>query len=505
MEKVGQIFDVTKCLVFGNSLALSEVDHPHLQKSTVGLIILGCPYGTTSFMHHSLSLLLQNLEIECGYLKSINNPLSAYNILKYCLNTKGTYLARVCTPALLCDHTVSFDRCIDHIIASWADINFLPELSSDIRSLPYGLNIPKLGGISIPAWTNSFSSALQLSHNLKSNHFNWCITHGESYLNDYAQTCKLFMPNFNFHNNTAIPSQKDNTLSYYNRLTLAIREKLKGEKNLLSYFICMGRDPSCMPLWMGWLKFKNFFKYYDFSNSSFQHSLRLRLLIHKFVAWNVECSCRNNGNLKVVNSDSEYSLKKFSNMFHCLSCDSTAAIIKIRHDKLSSVIQNFVLRFCDGAVSQIEEKYHCRFNGEKKAVDVTITLRDITYYIDVSIFNPGCKSHVRLKDESCLDLMKAQEVKKRLQYQDVFLDGNPNLIPFIIDTAGNLGPEASKFIAVLRRHRNKHIMDSKFEKAFLTAISICLGNGLSATNEAFFEILEQKIGCLDTQNISILV
>ena len=101
--------------------------------------------------------------------------------------------------------------------------------------------------------------------------------------------------------------------------------------------------------------------------------------------------------------------------------------------------------------------------------------------------------------------MKAQEVKRRLQYQDVFLDGNPNLIPFIIDTAGNLGPEASKFITVLRRHRNKHIMDSKFEKAFLTAISICLGNGLSATNEAFFEILEEKIGCLDTQNISIFV
>ena len=95
-------------------------------------------------MHRFLTLLLQNLETECGYLKSISNPLSAYSILKYCLNTKGTYSARVCTPALLCDHTVSFDRCIDHIIASWADINFLPELSSDIRSLPYGLNILQL-------------------------------------------------------------------------------------------------------------------------------------------------------------------------------------------------------------------------------------------------------------------------------------------------------------------------------------------------------------------------
>ena len=152
--------------------------------------------------------MLENLQIECNYLKSINNPLSAYNILKYCLNTKGTYLARVCYPALLCNHTESFDRCIDHIIASWVDLNSLPALSSDIRSLPYGLNIPKLGGISIPAWTNSFTSALQLSQTLKSKHFNWCINHGDSFLNDYEQTCKIYMPNFSFHNKTTPHSKR---------------------------------------------------------------------------------------------------------------------------------------------------------------------------------------------------------------------------------------------------------------------------------------------------------
>ncbi len=55
---------------------------------------------------------------------------------------------------------------------------------------------------------------------------------------------------------------------------------------------------------------------------------------------------------------------------------------------------------------------------------------------------------MRLKDESCVDLMKAQEVKKRLQYQDVFLADNPNLIPFIIDTTSNFGAEVLKFINV---------------------------------------------------------
>jgi hypothetical protein len=193
-------------------------------------------------------------------------------------------------------------------------------------------------------------------------------------------------------------------------------------------------------------------------------------------------------------------------MFHCLSCESTAAIIKIRHDNLSNVIQNFVLRFCDGAVSQVEELYHCRHNGEKKAVDVTITIKDITYYIDVSIFNPGCPSHVRLKDVSCIELMKTLEVKKREQYRKVFLADNPYFIPFIIDTAGNLGPDALKFINDLRHHRNQHIANSKFEKAFSTAIAISLSNGLADTNEAFFKTLEEKLECLeDTQNIRVFV
>ncbi len=97
-------------------------------------------------------------------------------------------------------------------------------------------------------------------------------------------------------------------------------------------------------------------------------------------------------------------------------------------------------------------------------------------------------------DESCTAFMKAQEVNKRLQYQDVFLAESPNLIPFIIDTAGNLGPEALKFINVLRHHRNQHIKDSKFEKAFLTAIAICLSNGLSNTNEAFSRPWKRKSG-----------
>ena len=103
---------------------------------------------------------INKLITQCTYLKIISNPLSAYNILKFCINSKGVYLARVCPPWFLHNFAILFDRAIDNVIGSWLNLTSLPNLSSDIRSLPCGLNLPKLAGISIPAWTNSFSLAL---------------------------------------------------------------------------------------------------------------------------------------------------------------------------------------------------------------------------------------------------------------------------------------------------------------------------------------------------------
>ena len=500
MSKVNQIFDDTKCLVFGNSRALALVDHSFLKKSSEGLIILGCPCGTDIFINRSLSCLLNKLETQCGFLKSISNPLSAYNILKYCINTKGIYLARVCTPWLLHNHAVKFDLAVDNIIASWANLTSLNELSSNIRSLPYGLKLPKLLGISIPAWTNSFASALQLCHNLKSNHFDWCIKNGSINLRNYSVMCKTYMPNFSFEGNSVIPSQKDNTLLYYDHLTTELRLSLKNEKPLLSYLICMSRNNS-IPIWLNWLRFKTSFKQYSFSNASFQHALRLRLLIHQDVS-NVSCMCRNNGSVVAVRNGSDYSLKKISNMFHCLSCDTTAAEIKIRHDKISSVINNFLIRFCSNTTSQTEESYLCYSNGQRKNVDVIAIVNGRTFFIDVSIFNPGCPSNSRLSDESCFDLMLLMEKKKKAEYDGVLLSDNPDFIPFIVDTSGNLGPAAIKFISLMEEECNDYISKSQFNKSFQACISICLNNGLESTSAAFFKVLDEKIMNLEFDSIN---
>ena len=148
------------------------------------------------------------MEVQCEYLKTISNSLSSYNILKYCINTKGIYLARVCTPWDLKEHAIKFDKSIDDIIASWIETPSLSSLSSDLRSLPFGLNLPKLSCISPGAWTNSFTSALLKSRSLKSNHFNWSKENFSNHLDSYSTVCKNFIPDFNFESTDSVPSQK---------------------------------------------------------------------------------------------------------------------------------------------------------------------------------------------------------------------------------------------------------------------------------------------------------
>ena len=190
--------------------------------------------------------------------------------------------------------------------------------------------------------------------------------------------------------------------------------------------------------------------------------------------------CRNNGSVVAVRNGSDYSLKKISNMFHCLSCDTTAAEIKIRHDKISSVINNFLIRFCSNTTSQTEESYLCYSNGQLKNVDVIAIVNGRTFFIDVSIFNPGCPSYSRLSDESCFDLMLMME-KKKEPYDGVLLSDNPYFIPFIVDTSGNLGPAAIKFIFLWKKNV-MIISKSQFNKSFQACISICLKNGLEYTS-----------------------
>ena len=136
------------------------------------VVILGCPYGTHYFIYDEMSVIINRLKFV--------DSKCAYVLLKFCINTKGCYLARVCTPWCLVTHAKTFDVIIDSVIANWCDVDSLDELSSDIRSLPWGLKLPRLADLSVPAFSNSFARALEFGREL--NHWSWAVKFGDTYV-----------------------------------------------------------------------------------------------------------------------------------------------------------------------------------------------------------------------------------------------------------------------------------------------------------------------------------
>ena len=268
----------------------------------------------------------------------------------------------------------------------------------------------------------------------------------------------------------------------------------------------MSRFNDESPHWLNWLKFKNKFKHLTFSNSDFQNSVRLRLFIHQQLSTDVICMCNltNNGNVIPVSNDDTKNINKPTRMFHPLACPSIAAETKKKHDNIAKVIHNFLIFHCDSGkvISQTEERYKCMANGERKKIDIVLSIENVTYYVDVSVFNCGCYSNARSFDESSLDRMIFKEKEKIKEYEQVKLQYNPNLIPFILDTSGNFGPEAMEFIKKVSKHRISNLSQKMFIKSLMTAISVCLFEGLNSSTTVYYEVLNKKIAALNEEDFA---
>ena len=139
-------------------------------------------------------------------------------------------------------------------------------------------------------------------------------------------------------------------------------------------------------------------------------------------------------------------------------------------------------------------------NGERKKIDIVLTIDSVTYYVDVSVFNCGSYSHARVSDESSLNRMIFNEKEKIKEYEQVKLQHNPNLIPFILDTSGNFGPEANEFIKKVSKHRISNLSQKMFIKSLMTAISVCLFEGLNSSTTVYYEVLNKKIIALNEED-----
>jgi hypothetical protein len=123
---------------------------------------------------------------------------------------------------------------------------------------------------------------------------------------------------------------------------------------------------------------------------------------------------------------------------------------------------------------------------EDKKADLKICFPDgQTFFVDVTIFNPGSRSYQNLSPDS---VMRTRERSKRDQYRKVGFDlTDPRMIPFVIDVTGNIGPSGLAFIDKLHSFAEEKF--PLFKQIILRRINVALAFGLAKTILSFNDCL----------------
>jgi len=507
LASINQILDTDdpkKCVIFA-ALDSSRINFPfELKVSTEGLLVLGCPYGSPDFIDTELLKIISKLSILVKRLELVDSKC-AYLLIKYCINTKGSYLARVCSPWCISKHAERFDSIIDNLIALWCEVPSIDDLSSKMRSLPWGLKLPRLQDIAAPAFSSSFALALEKGRDSRNN-WKWAIDYGDLFLNRYVATVSVYIKDFSFSSaNLSISQQNTYSSLVFENAFNNIFASRCNEKELCSFLISLKLlySPECdTNCWLNSFKVSNRFKEVSFSNQNFRDSVKFRILVSRSYQAHYNCICKSpsSSNSVSLSEAGDIDLSSRCNMFHCLSCIITSGTIA-RHNRIRDFMNSFIVRFCPNAITQVEFIYKCGVNGNTHHVDLMVKFpfgscfghkEERIFYLDVSVFNVGCPSHSCNSIEKAKAKFKDRETHKRNQYKDVLLNSSPNFIPIILDTVGNIGKSAKDFFVLLSRETSK-INKDDFLKSFVDCLQIILFKGLSDQSVDYFKAIDESI------------
>jgi hypothetical protein len=232
LKHINQLLDVDdpkKIILFSTLFNPSSAFFPkELNVSSDGILCLGCPFGSDNFINENLSKIIKKLSSDISDLKNVDVRCS-FLLTRFCINTRGTYHARVCFPGNFCKFANKFDSCVDSLISYWAGGSPLDSISSKIRGLPWGLNLSRLEDISIPAFTNSFTRSLEFGKSiLNGSLWKWAVEWGDELLSRYCQCLKIYCPDFSFSDGGTINSQFDNSVACFNTIHNNLIEEFRN-------------------------------------------------------------------------------------------------------------------------------------------------------------------------------------------------------------------------------------------------------------------------------------
>jgi hypothetical protein len=483
-------FGPNKTVLFGNRKCIdnfTDPDLPNLHMTSDGFLVLGCPVGTNNFIDRSLNNIFNEFKKHLSLLNHVDNQ-TAFVLLKFCVNNKWNYISRVCFPWLLSPHGHDFDACVDKMLAKFAGVPCLSNISCIIRGLPFGLGVSRIFDISKPSWVSSYLKAYFFARSNNAPSWSWIFNYGDSCLGNHINTIDMFKDIFCKIN------EKFSSFSFHSSATLSFTQKLLSDSvfNFLSENICylltdskakLGYFKACAhskPLWSSWPIFKGNASNLVFNSEAFKISLKLRLLINVFPDHfqDLQCPCSKSIDPVVLGHN--------INDLHCFDCSLVASNRIDRHNLIYNELMRLILKYIPD--SSVEAEFTIFYNNSaNKKADLRIILPDNReYFIDVSICNSGAKSY-QAKD--ILNLLSEREKAKMNQYAIVgFSELDSNLIPFIVDVSGSLGKKALSFIDLLNSFASQKV--TNFKSIVLSRLSTILAIGLAKTIVSYNNIFE---------------
>ena len=450
-----------------------------------GLEVVGCPVGSQLFVEAFVLKKVKKWEKALTLVENLN-PLVSFPLLKYCIHSRAGYLSRVVQywkcEAIWKRADASFEKTLDTILAIEGVGRERLKVMAAIQKLPCrlgGLGLTSLSDIAPVAWKTSWLSAYDyIQKNWDSIGHLWEEKVWEEG-NSRVFEDHLKIDNFKFGETTFEhlgSFQKELTKELFNQKADEVEGLLANNTASLALFKAQRQGG------YQWLSYQFLGK--KMWAKVFQCALSARLLFPHFSvganAQNDVCDCKFRRRDERVNPNrEEVHLRDPKQEWHAISCPAMHEHTIARHNALYLTLKRTLLRMIPHLQFEREWSTWNQFLQKRLSVDLRMRSGEDEpwYYIDFSFVNIASASNVK---KATAAVVKDRETMKIKKYNDFLSTEQMRfMIPFVMDSAGNVGQLALNFL-------------DKISKEFFSESEISVKNEvLAALQNCYWECFYQ--------------
>lgn len=363
---------------------------------------------------------LKDFKTLLSKIEKIDNYHLYYLLLRYCLNTKITYLLRTVPPNYINEFTKEIDTLVNDSFKKKFKLNQQGPLG-EIQEIQ--INLPnRNGGLGIIKANEIQNICFYSSIHINNDNLKNYSKLEEEIINSSWYNEKSSTTNKTTKQKTKI-TQKFLTMKYYNNKFQSLKKPLEDEirLNSIKHSIFFKIIPIQQDFKINLLKdeefiycIKSFLGMHPSSNSHLMKSIK--------------CKCG-----KFYKYDHHFTCQLFKRL------ESTD-----RHD----AIKNTLYQWCTKTgLPTLKEpnRFLKSFNIQP---DVQVDIDNKTYIIDVSIIHTNINECIR-RNNANIDICNIREQSKINKYNHFIQETGYTFVPFVMDTYGNMGAQAKLFLHII--------------------------------------------------------